>query len=410
MSSRPDPLKLAKSATTRCCPFERLSATAFNSTAADSGCVILSNLFPSDADARVTSADVIPVRSDLRELAGYHSPQVDVRVRLNTNESPLPPPEAWREALDRELSRIEWNRYPDRMATDLREAIADAHGVSSDMVFAANGSNEVLQTLLLAYGGHGRTVATFSPTYQMHSQIARVIGATVVDGERAADYTLSPVEIDRVVSEFRPDVIFLTSPNNPTGLVEPRERVEQLLRIAPGLIVADEAYAQFASWTALSMLSEESPLVVTRTFSKTWSLAGLRLGYVIGPTWFISELHKVALPYHLDAAKQIAGRLALGFVDEMNDRVSQIIGERTSITAALRAMPIEVFDSEANFILFRPTSISGRDLWQALLNRSVLVRDCSGWPRLGGCLRVTVGTSSENGEFLDAVSEIIGSK
>ncbi|MGB0113106.1 MAG: aminotransferase class I/II-fold pyridoxal phosphate-dependent enzyme, partial [Ilumatobacteraceae bacterium] len=176
---------------------------------------------------------MIRVRDDLRSLDGYHSAQVDVRIRLNTNESPQPPPAAFRDAVAAEVSRVDWHRYPDRQATALREAIAETHGVDPSQVFAANGSNEVLQTVLLAYAGPGRTVATFEPTYQMHAQIARVTGATVVEGERAADFTLDPAEVDRVMREFAPDVVFLTSPNNPTGLVEPVERVQQLLASAP---------------------------------------------------------------------------------------------------------------------------------------------------------------------------------
>jgi histidinol-phosphate aminotransferase len=348
---------------------------------------------------------VIPVRDDLRVLEGYHSPQVDVRVRLNTNESPLPPPEAFRDALAAAISRIEWHRYPDRQAHDLRAAIADLHGVSPDQVFAANGSNEVLQTILLTYAGPGRTVATFEPTYQMHAQIARVVGSNVIEGERNADFTLDPAEIRRVVDAGRPHVMFLTSPNNPTGLVEPAERVADLLAAAPGLVVADEAYAQFADWSALTLLGETTPLVVTRTFSKTWGMAGARLGYVIGPTWFIAELDKVALPYHLDSAKQLAGTIALRYVDEMDDRVRLIVSERRRIDAAMRAMPIDVTPSGANFILFRPRDVPGRTVWQRLLDRSVLVRDCSGWPRLANCLRVTVGTPDENDEFLRALEE-----
>lgn len=348
---------------------------------------------------------MISVRDDLRELEGYHSPQVDVRVRLNTNESPLPPPAAWRDAFAAELSRVEWHRYPDRQATELREAIAELHGVTPQMVFAANGSNEVLQTILLAYAGAGRTVATFEPTYQMHAQIARVVGSAVVEGERDADYTLDPAEMRRVVELADPSVTFITSPNNPTGLVEPVSRVEELLTIAPGLVVADEAYAQFADWSALSLVAEDRPLVVTRTFSKTWSMAGVRLGYAIGPEWFVGELAKVVLPYHLDAAKQIGGRLALRYVDEMDDRVRLIVSERERLSAAMRAMPVDITPSGANFILFRPSTVSGRELWQRLLDRSVLVRDCSGWPRLADCLRVTVGTPDENDAFLDALAE-----
>jgi histidinol-phosphate aminotransferase len=352
-------------------------------------------------------AGVVPIRDDLRALEGYHSPQVDVKVRLNTNESPLPPPTAWGDAFAAELSRVEWHRYPDRQAAELRKAIAELHRVSPDMVFAANGSNEVLQTILLTYAGPGRTVATFEPTYQMHAQIARVTGSSVVEGERNADFSLEPGEIRRVVDTARPHVVFLTSPNNPTGLVEPAARVRDLLSLAPGLVVVDEAYAQFADWSALELIDESSPLVVTRTFSKTWSMAGVRLGYAIGPSWCVAELEKVTLPYHLDTAKQIAGRLALRFVDEMDDRVRLIVSERERVSAAMRSMPIEVTPSGANFVLFRPLSRAGRAVWQGLLDRDVLVRDCSGWPRLTDCLRVTIGTPDENDAFLTALSAVV---
>jgi histidinol-phosphate aminotransferase len=355
---------------------------------------------------------VIPVRADLRALEGYHSAQVDVRIRLNTNESPEPPPAAFRDAVAAEVSRIEWHRYPDRAATDLRAALADLHGVDPAQVFVANGSNEVLQTVLLAYAGPGRTVATFEPTYQMHAQIARVTGATVVEGERAADFTLDPDEVERVMAEFRPDVVFLTSPNNPTGLVEPVERVRQLLALAPGLVVVDEAYAQFADWTALDLVAEDVPLVVTRTFSKTWSMAGARLGYLVGPTWLVAELDKVVLPYHLDAVKQIAGRLALRFSDDMNERVAHVVAERERIVAAMSGLAVDVFPSGANFVLFRirPGALDGRAVWQGLVDRSVLIRDCSSWPRLDDCLRVTIGTPEENSEFLAALADVLAGR
>jgi histidinol-phosphate aminotransferase len=351
------------------------------------------------------------VRDDLRALEGYHSPQVHVRVRLNTNESPFPPPPAWRDAFAAELSRVEWHRYPDRAATALREGIAEQHGVRPDQVFAANGSNEVLQTLLLAYAGPGRTVATFEPTYQLHGHIARLTGATVAEGERADDFTLDLDEVRRVISASRPTVTFLCSPNNPTGLVEPEANIRTVLSLVQeqgeSLLVVDEAYGQFADWSAMGLVHDDIPMVVSRTFSKTWSMAGSRLGYLVGPSWLVDDLDKVVLPYHLDVAKQIAGRLALTFVHEMEDRVKVVVAERERLSIAMTAMPIDVFPSGANFILFRPTSMAGRDVWQGLLDRSVLIRDCSGWPRLEGCLRVTIGTPAENDEFLTALSEVL---
>jgi len=350
------------------------------------------------------------VRDDLSALEGYHSPQVEVDVRLNTNESPFGPPAAWRDAFAAELSRVEWNRYPDRAASALRAGIAVIHQVRPDQVFVANGSNEVLQTLLLTYAGPGRTVATFEPTYQLHGHIARLTGATVAEGERAADFSLDMVQVREVLAVTAPVITFLCSPNNPTGLVEPEENVREVLALVPGLVVVDEAYGQFADWSAVGLIDEDTPLVVTRTFSKTWSMAGSRLGYLIGPSWLVAELDKVVLPYHLDVAKQIAGRLALTFVDEMEERVQFIVSERDRLSAAMAVMAVDVFPSGANFILFRPCDTAGKAVWQALLDHSVLIRDCSGWPRLDDCLRVTVGTARENDLFLSALTAALPSK
>jgi histidinol-phosphate aminotransferase len=359
----------------------------------------------------VLAVTPVPVRDDLRALEGYHSPQVDVRVRLNTNESPVEPPAAWRDAFAAELSRVEWHRYPDRAAVALRAEIAGLHGVEPSQVFAANGSNEVLQTLLLTYAGPGRTVMTFEPTYQLHAHIARLTGAAVVEVERAPDFTLDVGRALDAIRRERPTVTFLCSPNNPTGLVETRDHVDAVLRevraLGTGLLVVDEAYGQFADWSALAMVDDDTPLVVTRTFSKTWSMAGSRLGYLVGPAWVVSELDKVVLPYHLDAAKQIAGRLALRHVDEMEARVAEIVAERERIAAALDDLPVDHVPSGANFILFRPRSVPGRKVWEMLVDRSVLVRDCSSWPRLDDCLRVTVGTRDENDEFLQALREVL---
>lgn len=354
----------------------------------------------------------MPVRDDLRALEGYHSPQVDVRVRLNTNESPVEPPAAWRDAFAAEMSRVQWHRYPDRAAHDLRAEIAAQHGVEPAQVFAANGSNEVLQTILLTFAGPGRTVCTFEPTYQLHAHIARLTGATVCETDRASDFTLDLSSALAAIERERPSVTFLCSPNNPTGLVEPASNVRAVLEAVtalptPGLLVVDEAYAQFADWSALDLLDEETPVVVSRTFSKTWSMAGTRLGYVVGPAWFVGELDKVILPYHLDAAKQIAGRLALRFVGEMEQRVQQIVSERERIQRAFDALPVDHFPSGANFVLFRPRTLTGKQVWQGLLDRSVLIRDCSSWPRLDDCLRVTIGTPDENDAFLTALQEVL---
>ena len=345
------------------------------------------------------------VRPDHVAHEGYHAPQVDLAGRRNTNESPVPPPAAWRDALAAELSRLEWHRYPDRAATGLREAIAGIHGVDPAQVLAANGSNEVIQLLCLAYGGPGRSAAVFEPTYRMHSQIASITGTAVAVGGRAPDIALDLGEVRRVLDAAAPALTFLCSPNNPTGVVDPPEAVREVAEAAPGLVVVDEAYGQFAERSALELVDESHNVVVTRTYSKTWSMAAARLGYLVGPSWLVAELDKVVLPYHLDAAKQVAGRLALRFEPEMRERVAGLVAERERLVAGLARLPVEQWPSGANFVLFRPTTADGREVWQGLLERSVLVRDCTGWRGLDGCLRVTVGTPAEDDAFLAALAE-----
>jgi len=348
------------------------------------------------------------VRPDLRVLAGYHSPQVEVDVRLNTNESPLPPPEGFADDVAKAVTGLEWHRYPDRSAWALRAAIGELHGVGPEQVLAANGSNEVLQIICLTCGGAGRRVLTFEPTFAMHGQIARTTQCTVVEGERSEDFTLDPAEVDRLVLEADPAITFLCSPNNPTGLIEPRSLVEHVVAAAPGVVVVDEAYGQFASWSALDLVEPDAALLVTRTYSKTWAMAAARLGYVVGPAELIAELHKVVLPYHLDSLKQAAGMAALRYRAEMDERIALLVEERGRIAAAFSEMDVDHWPSDANFLLFRPRPIDGDAVWQALVDRSVLVRNTASWPRLAGCLRVTVGTPAENGRFLAALTEILG--
>lgn len=352
---------------------------------------------------------MIEPRDDVALMAGYHSPQLDVDVRLNTNESPYPPPKAWVDDLAAAVSTIEWHRYPDREARELRRRIGELHGVDAEHVFVANGSNEVLQTLLLAYGGPGRCAAVFEPTYALHAHIARITGTGVVEGERDASFALDRGEVERVLASASPAITFLCSPNNPTGVVDDPALVEAIAAEAPGLVVVDEAYGQFAPESAVALVSDAAPanVVVTRTYSKTWSMAAGRLGYCIAPAAVVEQLHKVVLPYHLDAFKQLAGRLALDHVAEMEARVEALVRERERLVARLGELPVTVWPSGANFVLFRPERVPGAEVWQQLVDRSVLVRNCASWPRLEGCLRVTIGTPDEDDAFLAALTEIL---
>src|SRR5215212_9071110 len=279
---------------------------------------------------------LVSPRDDLHALEGYHSPQLDVAVRLNTNESPFEPPAAFIDRWVDELRRAPLNRYPDRAARELREALGGHLGQSGDRLFCANGSNEVLQTLLLTYGGPGRRAAMFEPTYALHSHIARITGTEVVVGDRRADFSVDPDVACALIAEQAPTIVFVCSPNNPTGTVEPADTIEALLA-ADGdhLVVVDEAYGEFAPWSALELVRDDRPLVVVRTYSKVWSMAALRLGFAIAPPWVVEELEKVVLPYHLASATQIAGRLALELRDEMGDRVERLVVERERVAAEL---------------------------------------------------------------------------
>ena len=250
----------------------------------------------------------------------------------------------------------------------------------------------------------------WEPTYALHSHISRITGTTVAEGERAPDFSLDLDQVRSVIADARPEVSFLCSPNNPTGVVDDESSVREVLdlvRSVDGLLVVDEAYGQFAPWSALSMVAPDNPLVVSRTFSKTWSMAAARLGYLIGPVAIVAELEKVVLPYHLDAFKQLAGELAVSQVEAMDDRVARLVAERERLVDRLALLPVEQWPSGANFVLFRPLGPDGAEVWRQLVDRGVLVRDCSSWPRLGGCLRVTIGTPSEDDQFLDALQEIL---
>jgi histidinol-phosphate aminotransferase len=348
------------------------------------------------------------VRPDLAAMSGYHSPQVAAEVRLNTNESPFPPPPEWREDLAAAVAAVAFHRYPDRQATELRRGLADLHGVTPEEVFCANGSNEVLQCLLLAYGGPGRRALVFEPTYALHSHIARVTGTEVVVGERDDGFCIDVTEARRVLGTARPDVTFVCSPNNPTGRLEEPAVVADLVERAPGLVVVDEAYGQFARWSALALraggAAGAADLAVVRTFSKTWAIAASRLGYLVADPEVVAACEATVLPYHLSAPTQLAGVLALRHREEMERRVARVAEERGRLQAALGGLPVESWPSDASFLLFRPRRRTAITVWNDLLDEGVLVRDCSSWRGLEGCLRVTVGTPEENDRFLGALA------
>lgn len=395
----------------------------------------MANLPPEESsDKSETSAKIGFLRHNIVDLKGYHSPQLDVEVRLNTNESPYPPPEGFEEAVAEAVGDSSWNRYPERNAQSLCAALGEFHDLPASQIFAANGSNEVIQTLLMCYGGAGRKAAVFQPTYALHSHIARSLSSELVVGERTPDFALDLEKTASLIRRERPSIVFLCSPNNPTGLADSSESVAAVLEqtaAVGGLLVVDEAYAEFAPETAMDLLEDRTPLAVTRTYSKTWAMAAARLGYLAGPSQLVADLEKAALPYRLNSITQAVGEIALRFREEMAVRVAGIKAERARICSGLDDLGVRYWHSDANFILFRadlpkkaspqasPEALAsdtgeklagipeGDPVWRRLVSRSVLVRDCSSWPGLSGCLRVTVGTPEENSRFLSALSVIL---
>lgn len=347
----------------------------------------------------------VPVREDLVDVVPYGAPQLDVGVRLNVNETPYPPPAAFAEQLGKRIAALELHRYPDRRAWALRTALGERVGLPPERTWAANGSNELLLQLFSAYGGPGRRLLLFSPGYSAHPLIARVAATDSVVADLDGDLRLTPDLAAAAVERRRPDLVCVASPNNPTGIgVEP-DALRALHDGCRGLVVVDEAYVEFGDApSALALLDELPRLVVTRTFSKAWRMAGLRLGYLHAPGWVIDDLRKVRLPYHLDALTQEAGLLALEMADEVTEHIAVMRTERERLAAALAAVPgVEhVYPSQANFLLFR-TAVE--DLFDRLLQRGVLVRDFSTARRLQGCLRVSVGTTQEDDVFLAALRE-----
>ena len=350
----------------------------------------------------MTRIEDLPVRADLRGLSPYGAPQIDVPILLNTNENPYPPPAELVADVAASVTAAAagLNRYPDREAEELRAALAaylDA-GLAVAQVWAANGSNEILQQLLMAFGGAGRRALGFVPSYSMHRLIALATGTGWTGVDFDAERALA------IVEEQRPDIVFLCSPNNPTGSALPRGVIEAVVEAAPGIVVVDEAYAEFSSApSALPLLAGHPRLVVTRTMSKAFAFAGGRLGYLAADPALVDALRLVRLPYHLSALTQAAALAALRHADATLAQVAQLRADRDRVRDALRGRGFEVVDSEANFLLFGRFD-DERKTWQGLLDRGVLVRDVG----LPGWLRVSVGTTQECDAFLDALGEVTG--
>jgi histidinol-phosphate aminotransferase len=363
----------------------------------------------------------LPLRDELRSRTPYGAPQVDADARLNTNENPHPLPEEVSRSISESISSqlASLNRYPDRDALALREAlasyvnefIASAGGVRPANIWAANGSNEVLQTILLTFDG---LVAGFSPSYSMHPLLALGTGKrfeTITLGE---GFSLDVNSAVTAIDSRKPSIFFLTTPNNPTGksmtLAEIRKIVDAVARNG-GITIVDEAYGEFSTVESAVDLLEETPsLIIVRTMSKAFAFAGARIGYAIAREEVISALQLVRLPYHLSSLTQLSGIAALSHAEKLLQGVEQIKSERDLLSRELIALGFEVVRSDANFILFggftNVSAIAGwssDQLWRELLDRGVLIRDVG----ISGYLRVTIGLPDENRRFIRTLREII---
>ena len=345
-------------------------------------------------------------RPGVRDVEPYLSPQPPVAVRLNTNECPVPLPEGFSEDLARAVRDLPLNRYPDGQMTRLREDLAAHVSHPVDGTWAANGSNEIITELLLAYGGPGRTAVVFEPTYLLHSRLASLTSTQLVSLRLAEPFVIT----DRAIGEAAaadPAVVFVCSPNNPTGNAQPIEATRALAETVDALVIVDEAYIEFGGESALKIVADHPNVAVTRTLSKAFALAGARIGYCLAAPEVVRDLQRVRLPYHMSAITQAAGIAALAHAGEALALLDPIRAQRDRIFDRLSALPgVTVYPSDANFVLFTPPpQHDAAEVWQGLLDRGVLIRDLSSVvPR---ALRVTAGTEDETTQFLDALTEVL---
>ncbi|GAB3940814.1 histidinol-phosphate transaminase [Corynebacterium tapiri] len=359
----------------------------------------------------MTNLNDLPLRDELRGQEAYGAPQLAVSVRLNTNENPYPPSA---QILDEFFERMkqagpELNRYPDRDCVELRTELAayltrqTGVQLEKDNVWAANGSNEVLQQLLQAFGGPGRKAMGFTPSYSMHPLLAAGTQTEFISIPRGADFRIDRTEALAAIAQHSPDIVFITTPNNPTGDVTSLEIIEDVLKAAPGIVIVDEAYAEFSASPSATTLIARYPekLVVSRTMSKAFDFAGGRVGYFAADPAFVEAVMLVRLPYHLSTPTQIAAVAALHHSEQTLRTVDKLSAERERVAVRLREFGFHLVDSEANFLFFGQFADS-HAVWQRFLDRDVLIRDVGAT----GYLRVTIGVPEENDAFLDAAEEI----
>ncbi|TRZ85998.1 MAG: histidinol-phosphate transaminase [Streptomycetaceae bacterium] len=354
----------------------------------------------------------LPLRQELRELSPYGAPQLDVSVRLNTNENPYSlSPEVCAEIINRIKDVVtNLNRYPDRDALTLRGELANYINMQSETdftftnIWAANGSNEILQSIFLAFG---EKAMGFLPSYSMHPLIAKTAKCEWVAGSREPNFSLDIVKASLAIADAKPNLVFVTTPNNPTGTaieISDLQLLADECKKIGALLIIDEAYAEFASGeSAVTLIAKNSHVLVVRTMSKAFAFAGVRVGYLVANSEVIDALLLVRLPYHLGSLTQAAASAAISMSDRLLSDVAKLKVARSEMASALILMGLNVVNSDANFIAFSGFSKSEKEVWAALVQSGILVRDIG----IPGYLRVTIGTAVENAKFLLALQEVL---
>ena len=345
----------------------------------------------------------------LQGLVPYDPKYLPARAYLSANENPRDVETEIRQKIISAIRKVPLNRYPDPLANDLRDMIAEANGLDRDQVLLGNGGDELLFNIALAWGGPGRKFLNLPPTFSVYAANARLTGTEVVDVPRLADYSIDEEAVFARLGQGDIDYVIVASPNNPTGKLANEEFLVKLLNATDALVLVDEAYFEFSRTTMRPYLAMHKNLLILRTFSKAFSLAGVRMGYILGNAEVIREFLKVRQPYSVDAVSQAIAREVFSERQKFEHGIMAIISERDRLLEELAKVPgVTVYPSDSNYILFK---LEGADkVWDALYARGILVRDFSHAPMLEDCLRVSVGTEEENNEFLAALREIVASK
>jgi histidinol-phosphate aminotransferase len=354
-----------------------------------------------------TPLDII--KPAVRALRAYTLSPHRASVKINQNENPWDAPAEIKDEVLRRFAARKWSRYPDFVPVSLNERLAEFAGWTADGVIAGNGSNELIQALLMVSTGPGKRVLISEPTFKLYRQVATVLGGEVESVLLTPALTYDVAALLRTIEERQPDVTIICSPNNPTGCLIETADLRLLLRASRGLVVIDEAYHEFARQSVVPLLSEYENLIVLRTFSKAMAFAALRVGYLLASPALVTEIRKAVLPYNLNAFSQIAAEVALEkYSALLGPTVEAILNERERVYGAVSEIRgLHPVKSRANFMVVKADR-DVRQIFDELLKRDILVRDVSGYPMLNEYFRFNVGTPEENDRLLRALHEIQG--